>query len=84
MSSLRFKVVDEAFNRKADPVEIPTERPEIYYGKQVFNRQKMFEYLPADTFEALIYAIDNKEPLPRDVADSVAANAKRPHNLNKK
>ena len=77
MSSLRFKVVDEAFNRKADPVEIPTERPEIYYGKQVFNRQKMFEYLPADTFEALIYAIDNKEPLPRDVADSVAEGMKR-------
>ncbi len=77
MSSLRFKVVDEAFNRKADPVEIPAERPEKYYGKYVFNRQKMFEYLPADTFEALINAIDNKEPLPRNVADSVAEGMKR-------
>lgn len=77
MSSLRFKVVDEAFNRKADPVEIPTERPEKYYGKYVFNRQKMFEYLPAKTFEALINAIDNKEPLPRNVADSVAEGMKR-------
>lgn len=77
MSSLRFKVVDEAFNRKADPVEIPAERPEAYYGKYVFNRQKMFEYLPADTFEALINAIDNKEPLPRNVADSVAEGMKR-------
>ena len=77
MSSLRFKVVDEAFNRKADPVEIPAERPEKYYGKYVFNRQKMFEYLPAETFEALINAIDNKEPLPRDVADSVAEGMKR-------
>lgn len=77
MSELRFKVVDEAFNRKADPVEIPTERPEVYYGKYVFNRQKMFEYLPADTFEALCSAIDNKEPLPREVADSVAKGMKR-------
>ena len=77
MSSLRFKVVDEAFNRKADPVEIPAERPEKYYGKYVFNRQKMFEYLPAETFEALINAIDNKEPLPRNVADSVAEGMKR-------
>lgn len=51
MESLRFKVVDEAFNRKADPVEIPSERPEKYYGKYVFNRQKMFEYLPADTYQ---------------------------------
>lgn len=77
MSSLRFKVVDEAFNRKADPVAIPDERPEKYYGKYVFNRQKMFEYLPAETFKALISAIDNKEPLPRNVADSVAEGMKR-------
>jgi len=72
MSQLRFKVVDEAFNRKADPVNIPSERPQEYYGKYVFNRQKMFEYLPADTFKALINAIDNKEALSREVADSVA------------
>ena len=77
MSQLRFKVVDEAFNRKAEPVEIPKERPESYYGKYVFNRQKMFQYLPAKTFDALIYAIDNKEPLPREVADSVAEGMKR-------
>ena len=70
MQSLRFKVVDEAFNRKADPVEIPAERPEKYYGKYVFNRQKMFEYLPAETFQALTQAIDNKQPLPLGVADS--------------
>lgn len=77
MSELRFKVVDEAFNRKADPVEIPAERPEVYYGKYVFNRQKMFKYLPADTYEALCNAIDNKEPLPREVADSVAEGMKQ-------
>lgn len=77
MSSLRFKVVDEAFNRKAEPVGIPAERPDVYYGKYVFDRQKMVEYLPADTFKALINAIDNKETLPRDVADSVAEGMKR-------
>ncbi|MCM1483005.1 MAG: glutamine synthetase III [Muribaculaceae bacterium] len=77
MSELRFKVVDEAFNRKAEPVEIPVERPEKYYAKFVFNRQKMFEYLPANTYQALINAIDNKEPLPRDVADSVAEGMKK-------
>ena len=77
MESLRFKVVDEAFNRKADPVEIPEERPEKYYGKYVFNRQKMFEYLPADTYQALCTAIDNKQPLRREVADSVAEGMKR-------
>lgn len=74
---LRFKVVDEAFNRKALHVEIPSERPQVYYGKFVFNRQKMFEYLPKSTYEALVNAIDNKEPLPLEVADSVAEGMKR-------
>lgn len=77
MSMLRFKVVEEAFDRKAIPVEIPVERPEVYYGKYVFNRQRMFEYLPKKTYDALVNAIDNKEPLPREVADSVAEGMKR-------
>jgi len=74
---LRFKVVDEAFNRKARPVEIPSQRPETYYGKYVFNRKTMFEYLPKATYQALVNAIDNKQPLPAEVADSVADGMKR-------
>ena len=63
MSSLRFKVVEEASNRKPVAVEIPKERPQAYYASKVFNRAKMFEYLPLSTYNALINAIDNKEPL---------------------
>jgi glutamine synthetase len=77
MSTLRFKVVEEAFNRKAIPVNIPEKRPTEYYGEKVFNRQKMYQYLPAKTFSALWRAIDNKEPLSREVADSVAAGMKQ-------
>lgn len=77
MSTLRFKVVEEAFDRKAVHVEIPAERPESYYGMYVFNRQKMFEYLPKKTYDALVNAIDNKEPLSREIADSVAQGMKR-------
>ena len=77
MSSLRFKVVEEAFDHTAVPVEIPKERPNEYYGKQVFNRQKMFEYLPRETFEVLVNAVENKEPLPRQYADSVATGLKQ-------
>ena len=77
MSTLRFKAVEEAMGRKAMPVEIPSERPEAYYGKQVFNRQKMFEYLPKQTYDVLVDAIDNRKPLPREFADSVAEGMKR-------
>ncbi len=77
MSTLRFKVVEEAFDRKAVSVNIPPERPEEYYGKYVFDRQKMIEYLPKSTYDALVNAIDNKETLPRELADSVAAGMKQ-------
>ena len=77
MSKLRFRVVEEAYNRKAVQVDVPTERPEQYYGKYVFNRQKMAQYLPQSVYEALVNAIDNKESLSRDIADSVADGMKR-------
>ncbi len=77
MSSLRFKVVEEAFARKAMPVDIPAERPEQYYAKAVFNRQRMFEYLPKETYDALVYAIENRTPITRETADSVAQGMKR-------
>ena len=77
MSKLRFRVVEEAYNRKAVDVAIPTERPDQYYGKYVFNRQKMSQYLPKNVYDALVNAIDNKESLSRDIADSVADGMKR-------
>ena len=77
MSSLRFKAVAEAFDRKVVPVEMPKESPEVYYADAVFNRQRMFEYLPKKTFDQLIDAIDNKRPISRELADSVAAGIKR-------
>ena len=77
MSNLRFKSVIEASRRKPIAVEIPAERVEKYYGSKVFNRAKMFEYLPRDTYESLVDAIDNKKPLGRKIADSVAEGMKR-------
>ncbi|MGM9840145.1 MAG: glutamine synthetase III [Sodaliphilus sp.] len=77
MSHLRFKEVELAFNREPVSVNIPKEAPSEYYGKHVFNRQAMFKYLPKDTYDALIDAIDNKKPLDLAVADSVATSLQK-------
>ena len=77
MSSLRFKLIEEAYNRKPVEVKIPNECSESFYAKAVFNRQKMFEYLPKKTYDALVNAIENKEPITREIADSVAEGMKR-------
>lgn len=56
---------------------IPSERPSDYYGKYVFNRTQMYKYLDKDTYTALVNAIDDKKPLGRELADSVAAGMKK-------
>lgn len=77
MSHLRFKEVELAFNRKPVKVEIPSVAPSEFFAKYVFNRKKMYEYLPKSTYDALIQAIDNKEPLNRELANDVAAGMKQ-------
>ncbi len=77
MSLLRFEVVKEASDRKAQPVKLPAERPEKYYASAVFNRQKMFEYLSRDTYDKLVDCIDNKKPFSLELADKVAAGMKQ-------
>ena len=74
---LRFKVVEEAFKKKALEVKAPSERPSEYFGKYVFNRQKMYKYLPADVYNKLIDVIDNGARLDRSIADAVAAGMKQ-------
>ena len=54
MSDIRFKSFEEAASRKAVKVAAPEERVEKYYASMVFNRQKMFEYLPKATYEGLV------------------------------
>lgn len=77
MSNLRFKSVEAAAGRKAVKVELPKERVDQYYGCQVFNRQRMFQYLPKATYDSLVDAIDNRRPLSREIADSVAEGMKK-------
>ena len=77
MSTLRFRVVEKAFQTKPVEVSTPKERPSEYFGKYVFNREKMFKYLPSNVYAKLIDAMDNGAALDRSVADAVAEGMKR-------
>jgi glutamine synthetase len=76
-NNLRFQVVEEAFKKKPVEVKVPYERPSEYFGKYVFNRQKMYKYLQADVYEKLIDVMDNGARLDRSIADAVAAGMKQ-------
>ncbi|MDD6507126.1 MAG: glutamine synthetase III [Prevotellaceae bacterium] len=77
MANLRFDAVEKAFNKKPLNVEVPNGRPSEYFGKYVFNRAKMYKYLPADVYRKLVDVIDNGARLDRSIADAVAAGMKR-------
>lgn len=72
-----MKAVAEASARKAKEVKLPEGRPEKYFGELVFDTRKMFEYLPKATYDSLVKAIEEKQPITRDVADSVAEGMRR-------
>lgn len=77
MSKLRFRVVETAFKKRAAEVPAPAERPSDYFGQNVFNRAKMFKYLPEKAYERITDCIDNGAPLDRETADAVAAGMKK-------
>ncbi|MBQ6379557.1 MAG: glutamine synthetase III [Prevotella sp.] len=74
---LRFQVVEEAFKKKAVEVKAPSERPSEYFGKYVFNREKMYKYLPADVYNQMIDVMDHGARLDRSIADAVAKGMKQ-------
>lgn len=78
MDNLRLEVVKEAFRKRPVELEIPKEqRPSGLFGKYVFNREKMFKYLPIDIFNKMMDVMENGERLDRSIADGVANGMKK-------
>ena len=69
--------MEEAFKKKAVPVEMSSSRPSEYFAKYVFSRDKMYKYLPIDVYNKLVDVIDNGAPLDRAIADEVANGMRR-------
>ena len=77
MTNLRFEAVAEASRKKPLEVATPAERPSEFFGKKVFNRQKMYKYLPAGIYAKLVDVIDNGAQLDRSIANEVAKGMKQ-------
>ncbi|MEN9918067.1 MAG: hypothetical protein RL662_503 [Bacteroidota bacterium] len=72
MSKLRFKAVTAAANRKAIEVEKPTLKTSEYFGKNVFNRKAMAQYLSKETYKKISKVIDDGEQIDRAIAEHIA------------
>ena len=76
-NNLRFQVVEEAFKKRPVEVKVPESRPSEFFGKYVFDRKKMYKYLPKDIYDKMIDVMDNGAHLDRGIADAVAAGMKQ-------
>ena len=75
----KLKIQCSVYCIKEKPLEVvaPVERPSEYFGKYVFNRAKMYKYLPQNVFNQMVDVIDNGAPFDRSIADAVAAGMKQ-------
>lgn len=76
MARLRFKAVEEAQNRVATKVEIPTAKVTEFYGSNIFNDEVMRAMLSPEAYMKVTVAIKSGDKIDREIADEVAAAMK--------
>ena len=76
MSSLRFRALEELFNRVPVKVDPPAVKTSEYFGMNVFDKQTMQKYLSKEAFTAVAVATDSGTPIDRKIANEVANGMK--------
>ncbi|MDP3312989.1 glutamine synthetase III [Lutibacter sp.] len=75
MSTIRFKALEEAQNRKPIKVNEDIKRSELF-GKNVFNENTMRQYLTKDAYKGVMSAMDHGTKIDRKIADQVSSSMK--------
>jgi glutamine synthetase len=76
MAIIRFKALEQVFDRKPMHVTPPSDKVSDYYAINVFDRIKMQKYLSRDAFNHVMDAIDKGTTIDRRKADSVSSGMK--------
>jgi glutamine synthetase len=76
MAVIRFKALEQVFDRKPLHVTPPSDKTSDYYAINVFDRVKMQKYLSKDAFNHVLDAIDKGTTIDRKKADTVASGMK--------
>jgi len=76
MATTRFKALEEVFNRKSIEVKFPSNKISDYYGENVFDSEKMRQYISAEAYKSVMTAIEKGNRIDRKIADQVASGMK--------
>lgn len=76
MAVIRFKALEQVFNRVPNHVTPPSDKTSDYYAINVFDKVKMQKYLSKDAYNHVMDAMDKGTAIDRRKADSVATGMK--------
>ena len=76
MENIRFRALELSIQRKRKSVLFPEGKASDYFGELTFNNAAMKEYLPPQTYQQVIHAIETGEKIDRKVVEKVAAGMK--------
>ena len=76
MATLRFKALDEISRREFIKAKLSDEKISSIFGIDVFDREKMRQYIPKDAFDAMMASINASTQIDRKTANQIAMGMK--------
>jgi len=76
MATLRFKALEELFNRMPVEIKLPSKNVSDFFGENVFDLPKMEHFLSKEAYKVVKHAIIEGKSLTRPEADQVATGLK--------
>jgi glutamine synthetase len=76
MTNFRFKALEAVLTRTIPEVKVPSTKISEYFGANVFDNNKLKEYLSNDAFLSIVNSIDDGEPILRETAEQIASAMK--------
>ncbi|POY37327.1 glutamine synthetase type III [Solitalea longa] len=76
MSLLRFKALEAAMSRPVVRVTPPSTKISDFFGSNVFDKNKMKEFLSKEAYQSVMSSIELGIPVDRTMAEQIAAGLK--------
>lgn len=76
MSTIRFQALQTVLTRTIPEVKQPSSKISDFYGSNVFDKKKMQDYLPKETFKAVLASIESGSPISREIAEQISSAMK--------
>jgi len=76
MAINRFRALAEVLSRKPIEVNLPNDKASDFYGRNVFNKDAMRQYLSDEAFRSVMSAIDTNTKIDRKMAGHIANGMK--------